>query len=66
MTTNTGVTCCSDVRFTIQAPVMPSKTSTSGTTQHVDAMMDDATATATRPRLKFFLACSAAAGETDG
>lgn len=60
-TMNTGVTGCKDVRFTIQAPVMPSKTSTSGSTQHVDAMIDDATATTTRPRLKFFREFSAGA-----
>ena len=65
MIMNTGVTGSKDVKFTIQAPVMPSKTSTSGSTQHVEAMMDDARAIATSPRLKFFREFSAGAGGMD-
>src|SRR5690349_9701846 len=66
MPTNTGVNGRSEVRFTIHAPVIPRRTSTSGITQHVEAMIEDVTATATSPMLNRFIEASPSdSGEKD-
>ncbi|CAN5243366.1 hypothetical protein BH11PSE11_BH11PSE11_17480 [soil metagenome] len=55
----------SEVSVAIQAPVMPTRTSTSGTTQQVDATIEESTAKAIRPRLRFFFDGFAVAGSEE-